>query len=124
MDFKNKLLIAFLFVGLNTFAQNRLEFNRIVSLSGSLAGGQIMQLDTVPLGKAYKITAYHDSDHYIGFTINNFMWPNNTNINNHPSNSFPIWLKEGDILGVQDTYSSGGGGTYHISAIEFNIITD
>ena len=121
MDFKKLLLIFFLFVGLNTVAQNRLEFNRIVSLSGSLAGTQIIQLDTVPVGKTYKITAFNHSNNQIGLNINNLTYPYASTTT---SLQVPIWLKEGDILGVQDTYSFGGGGTYHISAIEFNIVTD
>jgi len=120
MDFKKLLLILCLFVGLNTFAQNRLEFNRIVSLSGSLAGTQIIQLDTVPVGKTYKITAFNYTNNYIGLNINNLTYPY---ASSNTSLQVPIWLKEGDILGIQFTYGNGSG-TYHISAIEFNIITD
>ena len=119
---KNILLIACLFVGLNTVAQNRLEFNQVISLSGSLSASlQSIQLDTVPLGKAYKITAWNTGGTYVIFNINNLIFPH---AYSNATSQFPIWLKEGDVLGVQNTYSQGNGGVYHISGIEFNIVTD
>lgn len=36
---------------------------------------------------------------------------------------FPIWLKEGDVLEIEYTYTQGTA-AYHISGIEFNIVTD
>tara|TARA_B110000459_G_scaffold190419_1_gene225497 strand:+ start:654 stop:1022 length:369 start_codon:yes stop_codon:yes gene_type:complete len=122
MDFKNTLLIAFLFVGLNTFAQNRLEFNRIVSLSGSIAGGSTLNLDTVPVGKTYKITAFKGIGKYVTFIINNITHPIHDDSQDF-NFQFPVWLKEGDVVGVQNCYYNSGTG-YHISAIEFNIVTD
>ena len=123
MDFKKTLLIACLFVGFNTVAQNRLEFNRIVSLSGSItssSGGTISQLDTVPVGKAYKITAFHHTSDHVGLSINNLVYQYTSQ---NTSLQVPVWLKEGDILSIQYTWNAGSG-TYHISAIEFNIVTD
>ena len=72
MDFKHTLLIAFLFIGLNSFAQNRLEFNQIVSISGPLSSAGYSQLDTVPIGKAYKVTAFNQGSdgYYVNLTIN------------------------------------------------------
>ena len=124
MDFKKVLLILCFFVSLNTVAQNRLEFNRIVSLSGSVVSGQIIQLDTVPVGKAYKITSFTNSYLFIGICINNLIYPNNQDLRAYNFH-FPIWLKEGDVLGVQDNSTNGStSNMYHISAIEFNIVTD
>jgi hypothetical protein len=118
MDFKKTLLIACLFVGLNSFAQKRLEFNEIVSFSGSLSN-QTITLDTVPVGKAYKITSFIKTHVYIDILVNNISWGSTYGRVNE-NYSFPIWLKEGDILGVRcfgSTFYS-----YHISGIEFNIV--
>ena len=119
MDFKKTLLMACLFVGLNTFAQNRLEFNRIVSLSGSLAGGQIMQLDTVPQNKVWKIINFVSN-----YQIGPYARPviNNINVNVDPSFICPYWLKEGGVIGIwiNPQYAS----SLELSIIEFNIITD
>jgi hypothetical protein len=118
MDFKKILLIACLFVGLNTFAQKRLEFNRIFSHSGTISS-QTLTLDTVPAGKTYKITSFIKSHGYVSMLINNMSWGSSySNINE--DYSFPIWLKEGDILKVHN-YSSSNY-SYHISGIEFNIV--
>jgi hypothetical protein len=122
MDFKKILLMFFLFVGLNTFAQNRLEFNRIVSLSGSITQAQSIQLDTVPVAKTYKITAFKSTGKYVAFIINNITYPLSDESKDF-NFYFPVWLKEGDVVGVQNCYYSSGEG-YHISAIEFNIVTD
>ena len=119
MDFKKTLLILCLFVGLNTVAQNRLEFNEIVSFSGTTYGTQTIQLDTVSVDKVIKVTSLNANSNYIQIIINNI-----TNDYGGSSNnlSTPIWLKEGDILGIQSTWN--GNYNYHISGIEFNIVTD
>jgi hypothetical protein len=129
MDFKNTLLIAFLFIGINSFAQNRLEFNQIVSLTGSNNSTGYFPLDTVPEGKAYKITSYNQSA-----TSYNFMLTINGGLqvgegfygHLHPVTYkgglvFPLWLKAGDILGVHRS-AWGEIASYHISGIEFNIV--
>ena len=119
MDFKKTLLIAFLFIGINSFAQNRLEFNQIVSISGSFSSSGYSQLDTVPVGKAYKVTSYNQSSgsYYHRLTINgSALFP----ATYKGGLVFPLWLKAGDILGVYRASSSLD--SYHISGIEFNIV--
>ena len=118
MDFKNTLLIAFLFIGINSFAQNILEFNRIISHSGPL-NGETITLDTVPAGKTYKITSFIKSNQYVNMVINNMDWGTDVSRINEKY-SFPVWLKEGDILKVYNWSNSNY--SYHISGIEFNIV--
>jgi hypothetical protein len=116
---KNILLIACLFVGLNTVAQNRLEFNQIVSISGSFGSAGYSQLDTVPAGKAYKVTGFNQS----GSSYSTFLTINGSELQPVSYKGglvFPLWLKEGDILGVFRSTSSVR--RYHISGIEFNIV--
>ena len=115
---KNILLIACLFVGFSSFAQKRLEFNRIISHSGTISS-QTLTLDTVPAGKTYKITSFIKSYQYVNMIINNMSWPSSGGVINQYY-SFPIWLKEGDILKVYNSTSSNY--SYHISGIEFNIV--
>ena len=118
MDFKKTLLIAFLFMGINSFAQKRLEFNQIVSISGSYSYTGYSQLDTVPPGKTYKITAYNQSGSYnVLLTINGSVL---SPVSYKGGVVFPLWLKAGDILGVYRASSSLD--SYHISGIEFNIV--
>ena len=117
MDFKHTLLIAFLFIGINSFAQKRLEFNEIVSFSGTTFLTQTIQLDTVSVDKVIKVTSLNANSIYMQIIINNITYDYTEHSNNL---STPIWLKEGDILGIQST--SNGYGKYHISGIEFNIV--
>ena len=121
MDFKKILLIACLFVGLNTFAQNRLEFNKVISLSGVInAGNPPVSVYTVPVGKILKITSFVRSSIYANISINSMVYANGVGVSND-SYHFPIWLKEGDVLEIKFTYSNSSS-VYHISGIEFNIV--
>jgi hypothetical protein len=122
MDFKKVLLILCFFVSLNTVAQKRLEFNRIISHSGTMSNIQTITLDTVPAGKTYKITSFIKSLSQVNMIFNNMIWGNGGGMINQ-NYSFPIWLKEGDILKVYCYGSSSSSNyTYHISGIEFNIV--
>lgn len=118
MDFKKLLLIACLFVGFSSFAQKRLEFNRIVSITGNNSQAyQYSILDTVPLSKAFKITTFNTNGSYSLFinsmTVNQYV--------SSISNKLPIWLKEGDVLGVK-SHNNSTNNFFHISGIEFNIV--
>jgi len=116
MDFKKIIFIFYLFVGFSSFAQKRLEFNRIVSLSGYLSANYSIQLDTVAIGKALKITSFNTNDSKAQLKINGTAIGSVQDVT--PFN-LPVWLKAGDILGV---YSSYTGSVYQISGIEFNIV--
>ena len=114
MDFKKLLLIFFLFVGLNTFAQNRLEFNQVINISSNTTN---YSLDTVPQNKVWKITgiAAGNSTAYARPIINN-------NDINQEYITYPYWLKEGSIIGAW--INSNYPNNLEFSIIEFNIITD
>jgi hypothetical protein len=111
MDFKKTLLILCLFVGLNTVAQNRLEFNQVLNISSNTT---IYSLDTVPQNKVWKITgsAAQDNTNYCTPIINGVIFNTIT---------YPYWLKEGGVIGV---WSNGLSKTFEFSIIEFNVVSD
>ena len=111
---KNTLLIFFLFVGLNTVAQNRLEFNQVINISSDTPASD---KDTVPQNKVWKIVgAFSTNSSYTNIWINGLnMDPN--------SYYFPYWLKEGEIVGATENWQYATN-QLEISIIEFNIITD
>jgi hypothetical protein len=116
MDFKKTLLIACLFAGFSSFAQKRLEFNEIISFSGDNGIYQYSILDTVPTGKAIKITTFN----FVGSCS---IFINKTTISQYASsvtNNLPIWLKEGDVFGIKN--HSNTNTYYQLSGIEFNIV--
>ena len=115
-----KYIYTFLFVAISamSFAQGNLQFNKVVSFNGTISGyTPSMPLDTVGVGKVIKVTSLNRGSNYIQLTINDLSAVYGSSIANY---NFPVWLKEGDILGI----SSGWNSTYsyHLSGIEFNII--
>ena len=113
---KKLLLIICLFVGLNTFAQNRLEFNQVLNISST--GTTNYSLDTVPQNKVWKITSVI-SEHvltHVKPVINNITLMDPT------LRTFPYWLKEGGVIGVDNNPSYNF--ILEFSIIEFNIISD
>ena len=110
MDFKNILLIACLFVGLNTVAQNRLEFNQVLNISSNTTNNSI---DTVPQNKVWKITGYSRS-----ISGNSGAKPILNGVSLEEM-TVPYWLKEGGVIGTW-TYNSSY--FYSFNIIEFNIV--
>ena len=111
---KKLLLIISLFVGLNTVAQNRLEFNQVINISSSTPFAAV---DTVPQNKVWKIVgAFGTHETYCN------IWINGESMN-HTTYYFPFWIKEGGIVGawVNPLYSTN---KLEISIIEFNIVSD
>tara|TARA_B110000211_G_scaffold63613_1_gene72896 strand:- start:177 stop:506 length:330 start_codon:yes stop_codon:yes gene_type:complete len=108
MDFKKTLLIFFLFVGINTVAQNRLEFNQVINISSNITNYAI---DTVPQNKVWKIAGLATTNNV------NYSRPiiNGATIE---SLSLPYWLGEGESIGVWVGTSS----SIEFSIIEFNIV--
>ncbi|MEC9209752.1 MAG: hypothetical protein VX762_04930 [Bacteroidota bacterium] len=134
---RKTLLIFCLFVGLNTVAQNRLEFNQVVTIDTNYnpyqAYGNFTYYDSyyyVPAGKAWKIEAsasngyleindvdmqhryYAGSGSYQSVAINNL---------------YPIWLKSGDKIRYRFNGSCGTSGCWptirHFTSIlEFNVV--
>ena len=136
MDFKKTLLIICLFIGLNTVAQNRLEFNQVLTIDSTLSGNisgpgnytQYSDVYTVPNNKTWKIEFLHP---YSGIMINNveiglYGADGSTSF----FTSGQIWLKDGDEIRFKYSgYWNGNGSnawqfSFFLSAIEFNIVTD
>ena len=129
---KKKLLIACLFVGLNTVAQNHLEFNQVVTIDSSytipnVGNGYYYDGEYyyVPSGKAWKVESFSSNGY---FQINDVTLIgrvfNNAGVD---PISFPIWLKSGDKIRYSNYYHNAGsnvGIEFFISALEFNIVTD
>jgi hypothetical protein len=137
MDFKKTLLIICLFVGLNTFAQNRLEFNQVLTIDTAFSqtfspGTQTYYGDYhyVPAGKVWKIESFFSNgtmqinDVDVAAKLYYAGSQSSQNVAVEPV-SFPIWLKSGDKI----RYRFWHGGNHQsisflISALEFNIVTD
>jgi len=148
MDFKKTLLIICLFVGLNTVAQNRLEFNQVLTIDSNYtvthgsSTGFVNYGDYyyVPTGKVWKILSYVVT----GATQNRLeindieMFPQL-----HTSGGggtlmvavepvhLPIWLKSGDKIRykfINNSQNQNNNNTFYakffLSIIEFNIVTD
>ena len=140
MDFKKLLLIFFLFVGLNTFAQNRLEFSQVVTLDTNYTSVQPAYNFTyygiyyyVPAGKVWKIESSSTNGY---FFINDVEVPlmvssgSSGTLSSAFNPNFPIWLKSGDKIRYRWNGYCGNGNSctathnFFISIIEFNIVTD
>ena len=127
MDFKKLLLIICLFVGLNTVAQNRLEFNQVVTIDTTISYSQgnnygdfriLSNEYEVPVDKVWKVVHVKD------------ILVNGTEVK---PNGDVIWLKAEDKVQILESNhcasnvgASGCSGISNLflSAIEFNIITD
>jgi hypothetical protein len=141
MDFKKTLLIFFLFIGLNTVAQKRLEFNQVVSedslLTYNLGGNGNYTLYshtlTVPPNKTWKIEFLSMNcswlingtqiTTYIGEYIQSGAGGGAYGVSGFTGQS--IWLKEGDQIKARYTGYTNGSTFYqnfYLSAIEFNIV--
>jgi len=131
MDFKKILLIFFLFVGLNTVAQNRLEFNQVVTIDTSFTatGGSNIYTDTyiVPNNKVAKVVLAKINNYSSGYGniwVNGVQW--SALDGNDISIDRPLWLKAGDNIVCGGRKYNTYNVTYfmHINIIEFNIVTD
>ena len=137
MDFKKTLLIICLFVGLNTFAQNRLEFNQVLTidstLSGNLSGSgnytEYSDVYTVPNNKTWKIEFLYPYNCIIINNVEVSLYGGSENTSSFFS-SGQIWLKDGDEIRFKYSgYWNGSGNgawqfSFFLSAIEFNVVTD
>jgi hypothetical protein len=98
------------------FGQGNLQFNQVLTFTGSATGN--ITLDTVPVNKVWKIEAHSSDINQILININGFRYDYNYN---GSMNTSPIWLKTGDVLSLT-TSPPGPNRHYFFSILEFNII--
>ena len=120
-----KILILSFFLVLCSllYSQGNLQFNQVLSGSGTLGNNGASTTLTVPADKVWKIESVNgwaDSGSRPGLTINGVSTLISTA-------TFPIWLKAGDTfrLTVLSNPSSGnafGPLNYYYSIIEFDIV--
>ena len=125
---KNLLFFTFLLISLSLTAQGNLQFNQVVTLTGTTIIDPFT-LATVPAGKVWKIehssAARAGSPAYVSYVCNNVSSPPSLPQSNWASYkmqvSGPIWLKAGDS--IKFSYSSANNATdYFFSIIEFNVV--
>jgi hypothetical protein len=100
-------LCLLLFIG-TCFSQGNLQFNQVLTFSGTLCASCNQPVGTVPAGKVWKIE-FKEGGGLL-----------NVNGMNLSLNQLPCWLKNGDIVALNGNNSS----TQYIfvSIIEFNIV--
>ena len=99
------------------FGQGNLQFNQVLTFTGSATGN--ITLDTVPVNKVWKIEAHSSDINQILININDFRYDYNYN---GSMNTSPIWLKAGDILSLTTSPFCCNSRHYFFSILEFNII--
>jgi hypothetical protein len=142
--------IALLLFSIATFAQGNLQFNQVLTYSGTINCGQASPTWTVPAGKVWKIEYrstvngnpnYDNSQGILGpygplFSLNGIKTSDvHLNSSNVPSNSWGVssddkqhlWLKSGDQIqfslnGFNGECSDYKKYNYAISILEYNII--
>ncbi len=108
-------------------AQGNLQFNRVLTYSGTLYGGTSSDTWTVPTGKVWKIESLPNpgSELYAGtpsFSLNFLL--NGTSIINYYALKpiiMPIWLKASDNIKFSYSGNYSTAVNYYISIIEFNV---
>ena len=125
---KKTLTIGMLLFSIATYAQVNLQFNQVLTFSGTLQwGSSTATLYTVPIGKTCKIEAMGLSGYTnsTALNINNVMYVNYVQSGQAPAVvKETIWLKAGDQ--IKFTYSPSGytiqTHPYFLSMIEYNIV--
>lgn len=123
-----KHLLAFLFIGFSLagFSQN-LQFSRVVNLKGENSGGGSTAIDTVPVGKVWKVENFISSANGLNWRLDvgggqfmgiagGIVFGNTPSNNSSSSSNFghPIWLAEGEVIYMN------GSGYYFFSILEFD----
>jgi hypothetical protein len=125
---KKIITIAILLFSMASYAQGNLQFNQVLTYSGTLQwGNSTPVLYTVPAGKTCKIEAMGLSGYTnsTALNINNVMYVNYIQSGQAPAVvKETIWLKAGDQ--IKFTYSppaySINTHPYFLSLIEYNIV--
>ena len=120
-----KKLILLIIFGLSSFfvnAQGNLQFNQVLTYSGSLAADTSTANYTVPSGKIWKVEFAEGGQRGIQLIINNIAA---IDIADDGSSGDLVvksfWLKAGDLLKINNGNGQSSG-TYFVSIIEYNII--
>ncbi|MEY5133800.1 MAG: hypothetical protein RLZZ198_1804 [Bacteroidota bacterium] len=127
-------LVLFLIIATSVVAQGNLQFNQVVTYTGTGSGSfsYTSPTWTVPVGKVWKIESASPN-------LGNTAVSRAVNINAGASwgsfalttssqettiNPFPIWLKAGDLVQLQAAGNccSTTSFSYAISILEFNIV--
>ena len=121
------IVIASFFSLISMVAQGNLQFNQVITLTGTLTTSPVT-LGTVPSGKVWKIE--HNATHRNGYpawvsfvcsgtpSYGNFSQVSTTG-QTHADGA--IWLKSGDYIEIQ--YGSVNyPASYFFSILEFNIV--
>ena len=134
---KKILTIAILLFSMASYAQGNLQFNQVLTYTGTLTPIQFVSTTyTVPTGKLWKIKFVNKLPYNIVNTINGVQYQYNgfaLNINNKwlfGENFNEIFLKSGDTIKLGWANQSASSGynapfanfDYVISIVEFNIV--
>ena len=124
------LIISLAVISIFCKAQGNLQFNKVLTFSGTVAGGSNSELWTVPVGKVWKIESLPNpgtlftsgTGGNMTFNINGVAVIYLNNTNNSTQINLPIWLKENDNIRFSHTLASSSYYyNYYISIIEFNV---
>jgi len=125
---KTKLLLLLLALTLGVNAQGNLQFNQVLTYT---ATSPQSTLYTVPSGKVAKITKaiefFDSTNYFLVFTINGVrttegQWGNGADSKTRTSKD-GMWLKSGDVIGVDDGNVGSQNEKIFLSIIEYNIIS-
>lgn len=117
---KKIFLTAIFLLGINCiFAQGNLQFNRVISESYILNCNQNSPLNTIPIGKVWKIESIISDQHYSIEIDNKKVF---ININMCVPIVFPIWLTAGNTFRLNSANSPNCPVNIHFSILEFNVV--
>jgi hypothetical protein len=125
---KTKLLLLLLALTLGVNAQGNLQFNQVLTYTASSPQSTLY---TVPSGKVAKITKaiefFDTTNYFLVFTINGVRttegsYQNQGDLKTRTSKD-GMWLKSGDVIGVDDGTIGSQGEKIFLSIIEYNIIS-
>lgn len=127
---KNIYLFLFLFFAFKLNAQGNLQFNQVITLNGTPSPCALVIIDTVPIGKIWKIESWTNSNevniYFNNSQYNNHflaVWGNSNGTQMQLSTNFnPIWLKAGDIISVMISNQFCVAKPYFFSILEFNVV--
>jgi hypothetical protein len=139
------LILFFLTLNSKLFSQGNLQFNQVISESGSISGSVYTvtynspNSYTVPSGKVWKIesVSFMITSVNTSYSQRFFLKLNSNQVLSNQGgtsiydragtlNNEPIWLKSGDVItfGMINNCSPtcSQSATFHLSALEFNVI--